>query len=219
MSVLSKIQGTLLYVQIEKPVKALQKAGAVKADEWKASVAVVDEDLVDEIEAEAAACQSMISCKKIKAVDFEAKYKVPPPEGAGKNVWVLTFRKSTELGKTGKPVPDNYRPRVYQKVGNVMKDVTFTTLPANGSKGFISIDRFERSDGSCSFYLKNVLVTDMIEWVRQEGEEYAPGSEFEDEVPAAKPKADTPAKSEKAAPKAKKEVPPADDGEDDQIPF
>lgn len=179
---MKKLTGTLLYVAVNKPVKAFVKPGApAKPDEWKASVAIVDEDVIDEFEEYAQGIDAKVSIKKVKVADFEEKYKCPVPEGANKYVWVVTLRKSTELGKTGKPVPEAFTPRVLEKQGKAMVDVTYTKLPANGSKGTISIDQFDRTNGTSSLYLKNVLVTEMIEW---EGtpNDYNVGDEFEDEL-------------------------------------
>lgn len=212
-----KIFGTLVYVQLQEPVKAFVKPGApVKADEWKASVVLTDEDYVDALEDYARELDTQISLKKVKAVEFEEKYKCEVPEGAGKNVWILTLRKSTELGKTGKPVPPQFQPKVYLKEGKVLKDVTATHLVGNGSKGAISVNRFDRSAGGSSLYLQNVLVTDLVEY-ESKSSDYRSGSEFEDsaddgeggnvKVPA----------SAKTPPKVTKKV--VEDGFEDQSPF
>lgn len=212
---MNKLTGTLLYVQLNKPVKAFVKAGEdKKPDEWKASIAIVDEDTIDAFEDYAKSVDAKVSIKKVKSAEFEGIYKVAPPEGAGKNVWVVTLRKSTELGKTGKPVPDLYKPKVFEKVKNTLVDVTNTKLPANGSIGSISIDAFTRNNGSTSLYLKNILVTEMIEYVPDEnsGAEYNPGDEFGDEVPQEKA-------TEKAKPAAKAKAKPAAEPDDDDAPF
>lgn len=214
---MQKLTGMLLYVSLNKAQKAYVKAGEpAKPDEWKASVAITDEDILDQYEEFAKNIDAKTSVKKVKTAEFEGIYKVAPPEDAGKNIWVVTLRKSTELGKTGKPVPDLYKPKVFEKVGKALVDVTNSKLPANGSYGSISIDKFERTNGTTSLYLKNVLVTDMIEYVPDETAAYEAGSEFDDE-PAEAPKAKPAAKVE-AKPKARAKVEtPAD--EDDDIPF
>lgn len=213
---MQKLTGMLLYVSLNKPVKGYVKAGEPpKPDEWKASVAISDEDVLDEYEAFANKIDAKTSIKKVKTAEFEAIYKVAPPEDAGKNVWVITLRKSTELGKTGKPVPDLYKPKVFEKVGKTLVDVTNSKLPANGSYGSISIDKFERTNGTASLYLKNVLVTEMIEYVQEESS-YNPGDEFDDEPKAEKPKAKPEAKAPTAKPKARAKVEEEDDAD---IPF
>lgn len=214
---MQKLTGMLLYVSLNKPQKAYVKAGEpAKPDEWKASVAITDEDILDQYEEFAKNIDAKTSIKKVKTAEFEGIYKVAPPEDAGKNVWIVTLRKSTELGKTGKPVPDLYKPKVFEKVGKALVDVTNSKLPANGSYGSISIDKFERTNGTTSLYLKNVLVTDMIEYVPDETATYEAGSEFDDE-PAEAPKAKPAAKVE-AKPKARAKVEVATEDED-EIPF
>lgn len=213
---MQKLTGMLLYVSLNKPQKGYVKAGdPPKPDEWKASVAISDEDVLDEYEAFAASIDAKTSIKKVKTAEFESIYKVAPPEDAGKNVWVVTLRKSTELGKTGKPVPDLYKPKVFEKVGKTLVDVTNSKLPANGSYGSISIDKFERTNGTASLYLKNVLVTEMIEYVQEESS-YNPGDEFDDEPKAEKPKAKVEAKAPAAKPKARAKVEEEDDAD---VPF
>lgn len=215
---MQKLTGMLLYVQLNKPAKAYVKAGEpIKPDEWKASVAITDEDVVDEYEEFAKSIDAKTSIKKVKTTEFESIYKVAPPEDAGKNIWVITLRKSTQLGKTGKEVPDLYKPKVFEKVGKALVDVTNSKLPANGSYGSISIDKFERTNGTASLYLKNVLVTQMIEYVVESGPEYEPGSEFDDEPKAEAPKAKAAEPKVEAKPKARAKVETSVD--DDEIPF
>lgn len=218
---MNKFTGTLLYVSINQPVAAYVKPGEpAKPKEWKASVAIVDEDVVDEFEAYAKSIGANPSIKKVKATEFTEKYKAEVPEGAGKNVWVLTFRKSTELGKTGKPVPDIYTPKVMERVNRTLIDVTNSKLPANGSLGTISTELFKRTDGSHNIFLKNVLVTDMIEY-EGAASNYVPGDEFNEDSDEAE--GETPAKPapKAAAPKVAKvrTKPPADAVEDEDPPF
>lgn len=223
-----KIQGMLVYVQVNEPVKGYSKPPAPpKPDEYKASVVLTDEDYVDELEAYGKELDTLLSIKKVKTAEFKDKYKVEPPEDAGKNVWVLTLRKSTMLGKTDKPLPDLYKPKVFEKVktksGATLVDITHSKLVANGSIGAISVDKFDRTSGGSSLYLKNVLVTNLIEYVKQESD-YESGSEFDDEaddddggtvkVPA---KAKVPeAKAKAVKSKPKQEDTPQDD---DDSPF
>lgn len=177
---MNKINGTLVYVCLNEPVRAYVAPGEdPKPDEWKASVVITDEDYLDQFEEFTKSIDAKCSIKKVKVAEFEDKYKTPVPEGAGKYVWVLTFRKSTELGKTGKPVPELYRPRAFERQGKSLVDITNQKLVGNGSKGSISLEIFERSNGTSSIYLKNVLVEDLIEYSKDN--DYVPGSEFDDE--------------------------------------
>jgi hypothetical protein len=216
---MNKLTGMLLYVCINRPAKAYVKPGQeAKPDEWKASVAITDEDTIDEFEEYARKIDSKVSVKKVKTAEFENLYKVAPPEDAGKNIWIVTLRKSTKLGKTDKDVPDLYKPKVFEKVGSTLVDVTNSKLPANGSLGSISIDKFERNNGTASLYLKNVLVTNMIEYVPEEVD-YNPGEEFEDESTQAKSAVKSAPKAE-AKPAAKvAKAKPVQETEDEEDPF
>ena len=220
---MDKLKGMLLYVQIQKPTKAYVKPGSpAKPDEWKASVCLTDEDVVDAFEDYAKSLNTQVSVKKVKTAEFEKSYKVAPPEDAGKNVWVITLRKSVELGKTGKPVPEQYQPKVFEKMGNKIVDVTKSKLPANGSEGYISIDAFMRDNGNGSLYLKNVLVTKMIEYVAPEGDKYEPGSEFDEADDGDGGSVVVPEKAKATKPAAKAAKPKANSGfddMDDDIPF
>ena len=214
---IEKVSGQLVYVCVDQPVKAYVKPGAPpKSDEWKASVVITDEDFVDELEEYAKELDTMLSIKKVKTDKFEEIYRVAPPEGVGKNVWVFTLRKSTMLGKTDKPVPTQYQPKVFMMKGNTRLEVTHEKLVGNGSYGTISIDRFDRTNGGSSLFLKNILVTDLVEYVKQESD-YESGSEFDDAPPA---KAEKPsAKSVAAKPATKKVSKPVDDEDDGSVPF
>ncbi len=175
-----KVEGMLLYACIRDAAEAYQKPGTPpKCKEWKVSVVLTDEDYVDELEDWAKKNDVKLSLKKVKTAEFEEIYKTKPPEDASKNVWVWTLRKSVELGKTGKPVPDKYKPKVYQRKGATLVDVTGTVLVGNGSIGVVSTDLFVRNNGSASIYLKNVLVKDLVEYIKEEsGSSYVEGSEF-----------------------------------------
>lgn len=223
---MNKLSGTLVYVAVAEPKKAFQKPGTpFKPDEWSASVVLTDKKVKKEFEKYAASVDAKVSLKEVDSEDFERIYKTALPEGAGDEVWVVTLRKSTELGKTGKPVPEQFRPRVFLQTeeGNkiVRSDITSTKLVGNGSVGTISIDPFVRDNGTASLYLKNVLVTDLIEYVRQEGEYAEAGSEFDedDETPVVVKEEPKPARKSaptKSAP-AKKAV--VEDFADDDLPF
>lgn len=218
----SKVSGTIVFCQMSEPVKAFVKPGApAKPNEWKCSIVLTDEDYVDELEEYGKSLDTLLSMKKVKSVEFEDKYKCTLPDGAGKNVWVFTLRKSVELGKTGKPVPPQYQPKVFEKVKNTMVDITHSKAVGNGSIGTVSIDRFDRTAGGASLFLKNLLVTDLIEYVKQDSD-YEPGSEFGDDsasdgdggsvkVPA---KTKTAVAKPKASPKPQSDE---DDGSD--LPF
>lgn len=214
------LSGMLVYVQVQEPVAAFVKPGVPpKPKEWKASVVITDKAIKKEYEKFAKSLDTLVSIKEVETSEFEEIYKVAPPEDAGDEVWVVTLRKSTELGKTGKPVPPQYSPRVYHQVGNTRQDITATTLVANGSYGSISLDVFMKQTGGGSIFLKNVLVTDLIEYEKKESANSNDGSEFDADDGSDKP-VKVPAKSiEKAKAAAKVKPKPVFDDMDDDIPF
>jgi len=225
MTDFTKVKGMLVYVQCDKPVKAFQKAGAdPKPDEYKASVVVTDEDWVDEYEAWLAEVDGKTSIKKVKKADFESIYKVAPPEDAGKNVWVLTFRKSSEQGKTGKKILPQHEPKIYERVKSTLVDITHTKLVANGSTGVISLSTWQRTNGGMSIDLAKILVLDLIEYVREDREEKTADEEFAEFLGNDAPKKEAAPAPSKPAPKvAAKAAKPAPqqnfDDMDDDIPF
>lgn len=174
---MKSLTGTLVYVMVDRPRDCYEKD---KGQEWKAGVVITDEDIADQFDEE----YPKQTCKKVKTAEFESIYHCPAPEGAGKNVWVATLKKNVKLSN-GEPVPDKYRPRVFEQQGSSRVDVTFTKLPANGSQGTLSIDEWEGDKGKVA-RLKNVLVTELIEYVAPEGSNYEPGDEFS-EVKETKP--------------------------------
>jgi hypothetical protein len=209
---ITKVEGTLVYVSVDQPVKAYVKPGAEpKPDEWKAGVVITDEDFVDELEEYAKKLDTQLSLKKVKRTEFEEIYKCEVPEGEGKNVWVLTLRKSVKLGKTDKDVPEKFRPRVFLETDVANQDITHTHLVGNGSKGILSIDRFDRTQGGSSLYLKNVLVTDLIEYVKEESD-YEPGAEFANRKKTTKAESTTEAPKKSTAKKVVKKTEDTDEG-------
>ena len=209
---MKSLKGTLVYVMLDAPRPCYDES---KGQEWKASIVLTDEDVVDEFND----LYPKQSAKKVKAAEFEALYKCPLPEGAGKNVWVVTLRKNTKL-HNGNDVPDKYRPRVFQRKGGVLVDITHTVLPANGSTGEISIDHYEGKMGNVA-RLKNVLVTNLIEYERSPRSEYEAGDEFQDDDDGNDSSAEVSAKATAPAKdvastksKTKGAVPASDEGDD-----
>lgn len=199
---IAKLEGTLVYVQVQKATKCYEES---KGFEWKSSI-VVDEDTADAF----GELYSKQAAKAVKTADFEKIYKIPAPFPDQKKQFVITLRKNTKLAN-GNDVPEKYKPRVMERLGNgTLVDVTATKLPANGSKGAISVDHYDAKLGAVA-RLKNVLVTDMIEYEAAEGSDYEAGDEFSDNPPAAKSASKPAAKPTKA--KAKVE----DDS--DSLPF
>ena len=196
------LEGMLVYCMLHQATPCYDKE---KGTEWKCGV-VVDEDTADAF-AEIYAKQP---ARKVKRTEFKEIYKCDPPEGNEKNLYVITLKKNTHLANK-EPVPDKYKPRVFEQVGKTLVDITETKLPANGSYGAISIDHYENSFGA-SARLKNVKVTSLIEFERNEST-YEPGSEFDSADDGNGGTVRVPEKAKTTAPKGKK--PPADDEDSD----
>jgi len=180
---LNKLTGTLVYVQVNKPVDCFVKE---KGQEWKASV-IVDEDTADAWN-EAYPKQT---ATVIKTSEFESKFKIPAPYPDAKKQYQITLRKNTQYTKTEKDndgnevknsydVPAEYHPKVFLQTEGGREDITQTKLVANGSKGIISVQVRQLRVGDVA-NLGNILVTDLIEY---KGVKREAGSEFDDEAPA-----------------------------------
>lgn len=197
---MQKLTGTLVYVQVQNPVDCYEKE---RGQEWKASI-VVDEDTADAWNEE----YNKQPALAVKTSEFKERYKIDPPFPDAKKQFVITLRKNTKLGN-GEPVPELYQPKVLMKKNGQLVDVTKEVLVGNGSKGQISVDTWEMSRGKVA-RLKNILVTELIEYVKPEGSggAYSPGDEFAEEAKAS-------ASTKKQPQKTTKTVEP----EDDDVPF
>ncbi len=188
---ISMLTGTLVYVQVDKAKPCYEES---KGFEYKASIVISEDDAEgwDEIYPKQTA-------KQVKTSDFENLYKVPAPFPSQRKQFIVTVRKNTKLGN-GNPVPEKYTPKVFEKVGSKITDVTKEKLPANGSVGQISVETFEGKMGVFA-RLKNVLVTEMIEYKKDSdtvgsefGIEVDQGTSSGDEFSSPAPKVATPAK-------------------------
>jgi len=129
---MKKLTGMLVFVQVDKAVPCYDKE---KGKEFKAGV-VVDEDTADAF----AEIFSKQPARKVKRSEFESIYKVEPPEGTEKNLYVITLKKNEKLSN-GNPVPDLYRPKVFLQTPKGRDEITTSKLVGNGSYGTLSIDR------------------------------------------------------------------------------
>jgi hypothetical protein len=175
---ISKLTGTLVFACLQDPVACYDKE---KGKEWKVGI-VVDEDTADEWEK----IYKKQPATAVKTVDFEGLYKCSAPFPDEKKQYVITLKKNTKLSN-GEDVPDKYKPKVLVQTSEGREDVTETTLVGNGSIGQVSVDHFESSYGSVA-RLKNVLVTELVEYTKSEGKSYSSGDEFDDEQPVEPPK-------------------------------
>jgi len=205
---MNKLTGMLVYACIEQPVQCFE---AKKGFEWKVSV-VVDEDTADAFGEKF----KKQSAKKIKRTDFKDQYAVEPPEGDSKNLFVITLKKPTKMRsrQTGEmiDVPPAYTPKVFLQTDEGRIDITTEKLVGNGSMGTVSFDEIEHPEFGISARLKNVLVTDLIEYVRRNQEA---GAEFDAEAPAVDEFADKPVPAKKGSGKKTE----ADKAADSKGPF
>ena len=205
---IEKLTGTLVYVQVDKPKKCFVEE---KGEEFKASIVISEDD------AEAwDDTYTKQPAKQVKTAEFESIYKIKPPFPEQRKQYIVTLRKNTKLGN-GADLPQKYFPKVFQKKGNVLVDITSTILVSNGSTGAISVESFMSKMGTEFARLKNIMVVNLIEYEKVSASSES-GSEFglaladdgegnEVKVPA------------KAAVKPKKAVPVMDDFDDENAPF
>jgi hypothetical protein len=198
---IKKLEGTLVYVQVQKPVDCFVKE---KGQELKASI-VVDEETADSWNE----LYPKQPAKVVKTSEFEASFKIPPPLPSEKKQYVITLRKNTKLAN-GEPVPDKYIPKLYRRnEEGALEDITQSVLPANGSKGALAVEHYDGKMGPVA-RLKNVLVIDLIEYQKQDSE----GDTGFDDTPAP-----APVRTEaKVKPKAKPSA-PVDDLDESDLPF
>lgn len=205
---IEKLTGTLVYVQVDKPKKCFVEE---KGEEFKASIVISEDDAEawDDTYAKQPA-------KQVKTAEFEGIYKIKAPFPDQRKQYIVTLRKNTKLGN-GAELPQKYFPKVFQKKGNVLVDITSTILVANGSTGAISVESFMSKMGTEFARLKNIMVVNLIEYEKVSASSES-GSEFglaladdgegnEVKVPA------------KAAAKPKKAVPAMDEDFEDSSPF
>ena len=195
------IEGAVAYAKIAQPDTKY------KSDDKEYSITVfIDEDAADEWDAVFTKQPS----KKVKASEFEAKYKFPCPIEGAKNVYFVQLKK--DATKDGVEFNPEYRPRVLLDDENGERvDITESRLIANGSYAKISYRINENSYGTFA-YLKNVLmdVDGFKEYVSEGGG--AMGSEFGGDKPIKKEAA----RSE--ATNARKAKPVEDEEEEDDEP-
>ena len=152
------IEGTLVFVTIQTPQTKYQSDDK----EYKVGI-VVDEDTSDSWNERF----PKQTAKVVKTSDFKETYKIDPVFPDEKKQYVITIKKPASY-KDGTPLPQQYTPKVLLQEGKTAIDVTQSVLPANGSKGKVSFEENSNDFGTFS-RLKNVLVTEMIEYKKGGG--------------------------------------------------
>ena len=195
------LEGTLVYVKIAQPDTAYQS----EEKEWSVEV-IVDEDTAEAYDEQFKKQPS----KKIKAADFEAKYKIPCPIEGVKNVYSIKLKRAAT--NDGVPVDEKFAPKVFLDDENGERtDITRSRLLANGSFGKVSYYISENGFGRFS-RLQNVLLDTkgFKEYVRTGGAGVAPGGEFGDVKPVKVEAASEAATSSRPVKPAKKAEPEPD---------
>lgn len=162
------VEGMFVFAKLAEASLKYQS----KDTEYVISV-IVDEDTADKWDSEF----KKQPAKKIKANEFEGKYKVALPVNlkGEKNVYEIKLKK--DATKDGEPFYPEHRPKVFVDYDNGDRvDITESRLLANGSFGKVSY-RVTSNDFGTFAKLANVLLTEegFKEYVSQGG---APGNEF-----------------------------------------
>ena len=103
--------------------------------------------------------------KEVDNEDFERIFKIKPPFD-GDESYVIKLKKPAQYHKDGEthPVPDQYRPRVFEKgEDGKLVDITKTKLVSNGSKGAVSYEENTNDYGTFA-RLKAIRVDELIEY-------------------------------------------------------
>lgn len=162
------IEGTLVYAKVGQPDTKYQST----EKEWSVEVIVSEEiaELWDEQFQKQKA-------KKIKAVDFESKYKIPVPANlkGEKNVYGIKLKR--QATNDGVPVEDHFRPKVYvDDADGERTEIGLSRKVANGSYGKVSYYISTNDFGTFS-RLQNILMEE-DKFVEYESSGSAAGDEF-----------------------------------------
>lgn len=164
------IEGTFVYAKVGQPDTKYQSTDK----EWSIEV-IVDEDTADAWDAQF----KKQPAKKIKASEFEAKYKIPVPDALKNEKNVFGIKLKRQATNDGVPVDDEFRPKVFvdDTEGN-RTEIGQSRLIANGSFGKVSY-YISSNDYGTFARLQNVLMEEanFIEYESSGGSGKA-GDEF-----------------------------------------
>lgn len=109
--------------------------------------------------------------KEFDNADFERIFKIAPPFD-GDEQFVIKLKKPAQY-KDGTIIPDNLKPRVFEKGSDgKLVDITATKLVANGSKGVAQFDEVTNSFGTFA-KLKAIRVDKLIEYKKGGSEAFS----------------------------------------------
>lgn len=204
------IEGVLVYAKLAQADNKYQS----KDSEYSVEV-IISEDQADEWDTKFKKQPS----KKIKAAEFEGKYKIPVPAQfkGEKNLYSIKLKKDAVVD--GVEFYPEYRPKVFLDTNDGERvDITTSRLIANGSVGKVSY-RVNSNDFGTFAKLSNVLLTEegFIEYESKGTGGPVIGSEFG----AVKPVKTEPARKEATEARKPKEVvkPVVEDDDSSDIPF
>lgn len=115
--------------------------------------------------------------KEIDNEDYKTIFKIDPPFADQDEQFVIKLKKTAQYKKDGEihPVPDQYRPRVFEKGSDgKLVDITKDKLVSNGSKGVASYEENTNDFGTFA-RLKAIRVDELIEYKKAGG-----GSNFDE---------------------------------------
>lgn len=158
--------------------------------------------------------------KVVDTSDFEGIYKIKPPFGEEDEQYIVKLKKPASY-KDGTKLDKKYWPKILVQNGDEAEPLEDGILVANGSKVKVSYEITSNDFGTFA-RMKNILVTDLIEYTESGGNyggefglkvKASPKNEFEDEPE------ETPQKEEKNAVKPAKKPPMIEDDLGDDLPF
>lgn len=202
------LEGVFVYAKVGQPDTKYQST----EKEWSIEV-IVDEETADAWDEQF----KKQPAKKIKASDFEGKYKIPLPDRFAGMKSVYGIKVKRQATNDGVPVEEIFRPKVYldDAEGN-RTEIGQSRLIANGSYGKVSYYISTNDFGTFS-RLQDVCMKeeDFVEY------ESSGGGGKRDDIFGSKPvKTEAPrkevleARPEKVAPKPKAKTAPAEEIED-----
>lgn len=109
--------------------------------------------------------------KEIDNDDYKTIFKIDPPFADQDEQYVIKLKKPAQYKKDGEthPVPDQYRPRVFEKgADGKLVDITKDKLVSNGSKGVASYEENTNDFGTFA-RLKAIRVDELIEYKKAGG--------------------------------------------------
>ncbi len=190
------VEGTLVYAKVGQPDTKYQST----EKEWSVEV-IVDEDTAEAWDEQFVKQKS----KKIKASDFESKYRIACPIAGAKNVYGIKLKR--QATNDGVPVDESFRPKVYiDDTEGGRTEVGQSRLLANGCFGKVSY-YISTNDFGTFARLQNVLM-DEDKFIEYESKAGQGGAEFGSKPVKVEEARESTMKSrpEKAAPVAKQEA-------------